>query len=201
MAGAGHRARLPRPHDRRRALRLVPDRLPRGAAIQRRRAAPVPQARLPADRDPSRLLSGGERARGRALPRLGVVMDARELRELELLAVTKLYGLAAGGDRSAVAQTRSESVDRQPPTANLISSMTWDQLRAAVASCTACGLCKQRKQAVFGVGAESGPWLFIGEGTGAHEDGQGQPFVGQAGKAPHAPMAPAVTKRRAGGYN
>ncbi len=122
-------------------------------------------------------------------------MDARELRELELLAVTKLYGLAAGGDRSAVAQTRSESVDRQPPTANLISSMTWDQLRAAVASCTACGLCKQRKQAVFGVGAESGPWLFIGEGPGADEDEQGEPFVGQAGKLLDAMMAALGIKR------
>src|SRR5258706_15081146 len=131
MAGAGHRARLPRPHDRRRALRLVPDRLPRGPAIQRRRAAPVPQARLPADRDPSRLLSRGERTRGRALPRPGVVMDARELRELELLAVAKLYGLAAGGERPAVSQTRSGGVGRPPRTANPIPSMTWDELRAA----------------------------------------------------------------------
>jgi DNA polymerase len=35
---------------------------------------------------------------------------------------------------------------------------------------------------VFGVGNESAPWLFIGEGPGADEDEQGEPFVGQAGK-------------------
>ena len=73
--------------------------------------------------------------------------------------------------------------------------MNWDELRAAVASCTACGLCKQRKQAVFGVGAESGPWLFIGEGPGADEDEQGEPFVGQAGKLLDAMMAALGIKR------
>src|SRR5262249_10175874 len=54
--------------------------------------------------------------------------------------------------------------------------------REGVRKCTACGLCKQRKQAVFGVGSQSGPWLFIGEGPGADEDEIGEPFVGQAGK-------------------
>lgn len=58
----------------------------------------------------------------------------------------------------------------------------WQVLKERVAKCTACGLCKQRKQAVFGVGNESAPWLFIGEGPGADEDAQGEPFVGQAGK-------------------
>jgi DNA polymerase len=43
-------------------------------------------------------------------------------------------------------------------------------------------LCQQRKQAVFGVGFESAPWLFVGEGPGADEDAQGEPFVGQAGR-------------------
>jgi DNA polymerase len=31
-------------------------------------------------------------------------------------------------------------------------------------------------------GQRSGPWLFVGEGPGADEDEQGEPFVGQAGK-------------------
>ena len=35
---------------------------------------------------------------------------------------------------------------------------------------------------MFGVGNESAPWLFVGEGPGADEDEQGDPFVGQAGK-------------------
>src|SRR5207244_1709660 len=58
----------------------------------------------------------------------------------------------------------------------------WGQLREVVRTCAACGLCKQRKQAVFGVGNESAEWLFVGEGPGADEDAQGEPFVGQAGK-------------------
>jgi DNA polymerase len=63
-----------------------------------------------------------------------------------------------------------------------VAGASWDALREMVAACRACGLCKQRKQAVFGVGALSGPWLFVGEGPGADEDEQGEPFVGQAGR-------------------
>lgn len=60
--------------------------------------------------------------------------------------------------------------------------MGWEALREAVRACRKCALCEQRRQAVFGVGNESAPWLFVGEGPGADEDQQGEPFVGQAGK-------------------
>lgn len=63
-----------------------------------------------------------------------------------------------------------------------LGSADWNALRERVSACDACGLCRQRKQAVFGTGVESGPWLFVGEGPGAEEDDQGLPFVGQAGK-------------------
>ena len=102
-------------------------------------------------------------------------MDPRALRELELLAVTKLYGFAeVAAPAPAQARVEAPSID--------ISSLDWDALRSTVAACAACGLCKQRKQAVFGVGHESAPWLFVGEGPGADEDEQGEPFVGQAGR-------------------
>lgn len=65
----------------------------------------------------------------------------------------------------------------------------WSGLREQVARCDACGLCRQRKQAVFGTGMEAGPWMFIGEGPGAEEDEQGEPFVGQAGKLLDAMLA------------
>ncbi|NJD24345.1 MAG: uracil-DNA glycosylase [Betaproteobacteria bacterium] len=58
----------------------------------------------------------------------------------------------------------------------------WDGLAAQVAACRACALCRERKQAVFGVGDRRPDWLFIGEGPGAEEDARGEPFVGQAGK-------------------
>jgi len=118
-------------------------------------------------------------------------MDARELRELELLAVARLYGQVATvrerGQETAQAATPPQSID--------VSSLDWAALRAAVAACTACGLCKQRKQAVFGVGNEAAPWLFVGEGPGADEDEQGEPFVGQAGKLLDSMLAALGLKR------
>lgn len=63
-----------------------------------------------------------------------------------------------------------------------VDTLNWPELVKQVAACTACPLCEQRKQAVFGVGDLNPDWLFIGEGPGAEEDTQGEPFVGQAGK-------------------
>ena len=63
-----------------------------------------------------------------------------------------------------------------------VDALEWPELSARVASCKACGLCEQRKQAVLGVGDLHPDWLFIGEGPGAEEDVKGEPFVGQAGK-------------------
>ena len=76
-----------------------------------------------------------------------------------------------------------------PARASRIAALDWTGLMAETAGCSACGLCKQRKQAVFGVGAESAAWLFVGEGPGAEEDQQGEPFVGQAGKLLDAMLA------------
>jgi DNA polymerase len=43
-------------------------------------------------------------------------------------------------------------------------------------------LCKQRKQTVLGVGANTAHWLFVGDGPGDEEDQAGEPFVGPTGK-------------------
>lgn len=58
----------------------------------------------------------------------------------------------------------------------------WSGLAAAVAGCERCKLCKTRTKTVFGVGPQSAPLLVVGEGPGADEDAQGEPFVGRAGK-------------------
>lgn len=63
-----------------------------------------------------------------------------------------------------------------------IMRMDWPQLKACVAACTECVLHQKRNKTVFGVGDENADWLFVGEGPGADEDAQGEPFVGQAGK-------------------
>ncbi len=63
-----------------------------------------------------------------------------------------------------------------------VEQLDWPALKARVASCTACALHEKRNKTVFGVGDERAGWLFVGEGPGAEEDEQGEPFVGQAGK-------------------
>ncbi|MDL2234018.1 uracil-DNA glycosylase [Ruminococcaceae bacterium OttesenSCG-928-L11] len=52
---------------------------------------------------------------------------------------------------------------------------------ASIADCTGCGLCEGRKQVVFGTGNPHAKIMLVGEGPGANEDKQGEPFVGQAG--------------------
>ncbi len=50
-------------------------------------------------------------------------------------------------------------------------------------NCTRCKLAKLgRKQIVFGVGNPRAELMFVGEGPGADEDEQGEPFVGRAGQ-------------------
>ncbi len=51
-----------------------------------------------------------------------------------------------------------------------------------VAGCTRCRLAEGRTQVVFGVGSPDADLMFVGEAPGFHEDKQGIPFVGQAGK-------------------
>jgi uracil-DNA glycosylase family 4 len=51
-----------------------------------------------------------------------------------------------------------------------------------VAGCTNCRLAQGRTQVVFGVGDPDADLMFVGEAPGFHEDKQGYPFVGQAGK-------------------
>jgi uracil-DNA glycosylase len=56
-------------------------------------------------------------------------------------------------------------------------------IREDLGDCTRCKLHKQgRKQIVFGVGNARAELMFVGEGPGADEDTQGEPFVGRAGQ-------------------
>ena len=58
----------------------------------------------------------------------------------------------------------------------------WEELEEVVKKCRKCRLCETRKNVVFGVGNREADIMFIGEGPGADEDTQGEPFVGKAGK-------------------
>lgn len=58
----------------------------------------------------------------------------------------------------------------------------WEELEEVVKQCRKCRLCETRKNVVFGEGNREADIMFIGEGPGADEDAQGEPFVGKAGK-------------------
>lgn len=112
------------------------------------------------------------------------------LREMGLSPLWKLRAAPAPA-------TQSMPVDALPPDALAVTAeapgsadgLDWDGLQNAVSGCTACGLCRSRKQAVLGVGDRQPDWLFIGEGPGAEEDERGEPFVGQAGRLLDAMLA------------
>jgi DNA polymerase len=55
-------------------------------------------------------------------------------------------------------------------------------IRAELGECQRCKLHAGRHQLVFGVGSPRAELLFVGEGPGADEDMQGEPFVGKAGQ-------------------
>jgi uracil-DNA glycosylase len=59
---------------------------------------------------------------------------------------------------------------------------TLHALGEQVSACTRCRLAQSRTQVVFGVGNPHADLMFVGEAPGFHEDKQGLPFVGQAGK-------------------
>jgi uracil-DNA glycosylase len=54
--------------------------------------------------------------------------------------------------------------------------------RDATLGCTRCALAQTRTQVVFGSGNPDAELMFVGEAPGFHEDANGVPFVGQAGK-------------------
>lgn len=56
------------------------------------------------------------------------------------------------------------------------------ELFNTVSSCTACSLSETRTKVVFGSGNADAELMFVGEAPGFHEDQQGLPFVGAAGK-------------------
>ena len=57
-----------------------------------------------------------------------------------------------------------------------------EALSHSLSDCRKCRLSESRTQVVFGAGDPEARLLFVGEGPGFHEDRQGVPFVGQAGK-------------------
>jgi uracil-DNA glycosylase family 4 len=72
-----------------------------------------------------------------------------------------------------VVATRSSSEARRAELVELFNT---------VSACSACRLAETRTKVVFGAGNADAELMFVGEAPGFHEDQQGLPFVGAAGK-------------------
>ena len=78
----------------------------------------------------------------------------------------------------------------------MMPDMDWKTLEETCRGCTACPLAATRKNVVFGVGNPAAEVLFVGEGPGANEDEQGEPFVGRAGQLLDKMLAAVGLSRR-----
>jgi len=105
-------------------------------------------------------------------------MGVRDLRPLKQARP----GKAVKPEKAAVqpalldAQPAFEGPAPEDPAAGL------GELRQEIGDCRRCKLHDGRTNIVFGVGDARARLMFIGEGPGADEDAQGEPFVGRAGK-------------------
>jgi len=113
------------------------------------------------------------------------------LRELNLYPLWKKRGQAVPAIQS-LPPVGAEAVNATEPlpvgesvalhSTDDITGLAWPELKLRVRDCAKCKLRAGCTQTVFGVGDEQADWLFVGEGPGADEDAQGEPFVGQAGR-------------------
>lgn len=69
-----------------------------------------------------------------------------------------------------------------PPATEQDVAAELEQLSRQLEACEGCGLAATRTQLVFGEGDPYADLMFVGEAPGYHEDKQGRPFVGSAGK-------------------
>jgi uracil-DNA glycosylase len=125
-------------------------------------------------------------------------MDQRRIAVLNLLGIEQwqlreadIPARATAETPMAVAATVDPLISAMPlsiPTtqplaaAGPVAAVDWNTLKAEVASCMRCKLCKTRTNTVFGIGNDAADLMVVGEGPGADEDASGEPFVGRAGK-------------------
>jgi DNA polymerase len=101
-------------------------------------------------------------------------------------------GGRAGASSASISTSISTSTSTPTPTATATGryglsdrgcgSAALLAVREELGECTRCKLAPARKKLVFGVGSPSAELMFVGEGPGADEDEQGEPFVGRAGQ-------------------
>lgn len=111
------------------------------------------------------------------------------------LGITTLYREAIGAGPQPAAEPPASPAVPEPPIIQLpkpkpvieLPSLTPEndtllRILEDIGDCRRCRLHEGRNKLVFGVGNETSPLVFVGEGPGADEDEQGIPFVGRAGQ-------------------
>ena len=107
------------------------------------------------------------------------------LRELGLSPTWRMRPAFRPGRPSAVAADATPdepAATAADPRRSRIATLDMPALVADIAQCTACALCRTRRNTVPGTGDVRAQWMFVGEAPGADEDAQGEPFVGMAGQ-------------------
>lgn len=99
---------------------------------------------------------------------------------LELQPATELEAVTAPEPMPAKQQTVSQPSEPLPTIQDKPAALK--AIRVDIGDCTRCRLHKGRTNLVFGVGNPNAELMFVGEGPGADEDAQGEPFVGRAGQ-------------------
>lgn len=79
-----------------------------------------------------------------------------------------------------VALRQAEPIAR-PQNARGVAALALDTTEVDLGACTRCGLCKHRKELVFGAGAPDARVMFVGDVPGPAEDALGAAFADEAG--------------------
>ena len=83
---------------------------------------------------------------------------------------------------SAPAAPAAPEAPEAPAAPEALGMLSLTQIREDLGDCRRCKLHSGRTNIVFGVGNPGARLMFVGEGPGADEDQQGEPFVGRAGQ-------------------
>lgn len=116
------------------------------------------------------------------LRKIGVeVWKSREVESAESAESGKSVESPESDAHAHTAAGSPPAPPNQPPVAGS-TDQSLVVIEQEVSVCRKCELHESRTNTVFGCGSPEADWLFVGEAPGRHEDLQGQPFVGRAGK-------------------
>jgi DNA polymerase len=129
-------------------------------------------------------------------------MKAEEKQQLYTLLQKAAYFTNGYPDAGLTGEVMfTDDIVREAPqsdgvTMSQTAAQAIDAIAAEVALCNRCVLAKTRRNTVPGVGVLSPLVLVVGEGPGADEDAQGEPFVGKAGQLLDKMLAAISLSRR-----